>query len=441
MLCVGIVTSTASFAQPPLSIDAAVAHALTHNAGMAQTRAAVSGKQEDLLAAQRLSLPTVGVELSVLHGLGEPTSFSAVNGQNDPDMPTIKPIEGNYGVGKLSLIAPIFQNGVFFFQESPIESAANGNVLKAQSEADAQAVELSNQIAQAFINASSAAEQQSLQQSAVEKLQHRLEIVHKRVSTGLSSPADELSARAALAEKTSDLNAARRLSSLKLMQLSLALGREQSAKIEILPVAADFPHAPMLDDSLKVSLERHPSLRSQLADLNVAKATLDSQRAESMPKVTFDISRTEAGNFYDIGTSHFVSAGFKLTLPLLDFGQSKAKELSRSYVVEESEQKALQTRNTLIQNAYQAYYAYQDAVDKFEAGEATLAKAEFQERASAAKRAKRIISLDALFQDEVATLAARVSQVKLRYEAWIAWAGFIKSLGVPFSSNLVVSSQ
>lgn len=407
---------------------------------MAQTRATVAGKQEDLLAAQLMGWPTVGVELTALRGSGQPTSFSAVNGQNDPNMPVMRPITGNYGVGMLVLSAPVFQNGAFFFQASPAENMASGNLIKAQSDVDTQAVELSNQVAKAYLNALSAAEQLSLQQSAMEKLQHRLEIMRTRIRAGLSSFADELSTKAALAEKNSDINAARRNSALQLMQLSLALGLEQGSQIEITPVGSAFPQAPMIEDVLKVSLETHPALRSQMANLSVAKSTLDSQRAENLPKLIFDITRTEAGNFYNEGTNRFVSAGFKLSMPLLDFGQGNAKVRAHSYAVEESQQKALQTRTTLIQNAYQAYYAYQDALDKFEAGKATLDKTEFQERESAAKHEKRLIGLDTLLQDEASAFATQVNQVKLRYEAWKAWTDFVKSLGRTYSSSLATGS-
>ena len=69
--CANLVISTVAYAQPPLTIDSAVAQALIHNVGMAQTRATVAGKQEDLRAAQLMDRPTVGVELTALRGSGD----------------------------------------------------------------------------------------------------------------------------------------------------------------------------------------------------------------------------------------------------------------------------------------------------------------------------------------------------------------------------------
>ncbi|MDO8412571.1 MAG: TolC family protein, partial [Gallionellaceae bacterium] len=295
-------------------------------------------------------------------------------------------------------------------------------------------------IAKIYLDTLSATEQFSLQQEAAEKLQRRVEIVHQRASSRLDTQADKLSAQAALAEKNADLNAARRLSALNRMQLALALGQQAQAQIEITAVAENFPSTPAIEETLAATLETQPALRAQMASWNVAKATLESQRAERLPKVVFDVSRMEAGDFYTQGTNRFVSAGVKLSMPLIDFGVN-AKVRARNFEAGESEQKMLQMRSTLIENAYQAYYAYQNAVDMFEAGKAALAKAELQEQESTAKYNKKLSNLATLLQDEAAAVAVRVNQVKLRYQAWSAWADYIKSLGRPYSSALVMAAQ
>ncbi|MDO8413854.1 MAG: hypothetical protein Q7S51_08725, partial [Gallionellaceae bacterium] len=116
-LCATCWLNPAAWAQAAFSIDSAVAHALSQNAGMAQVRASVAGKQEDLAAAQRMDWPTLKMEATALRGKGKPTSFSAVAGQQDPDTPTSKEITGNYGLNTLVLSAPIFQNGAFVFRQ------------------------------------------------------------------------------------------------------------------------------------------------------------------------------------------------------------------------------------------------------------------------------------------------------------------------------------
>lgn len=437
--CAGC-TAAAAFAQQPLSIEDAVDHALKHNAGMEQVRASVSGKEGDLLAAQRLNRPKLTAEFSVLRGTGEPTSFSAVNGQNDPNTPTINKLTGNYGIGTFIFSAPIYQNGAFFFGASPAEGMAGGSLKKAQSESDTQAVELANQVAKAYLSALSASEQVALHELALAKLQSHVEVVRKRKLSGFATHEDELSAEAALAESKSNLNAARRLGAMQRTQLSLALGQGPVAQIAIAPVDEEFPHAPEIEEVIKATIDAQPALRTQVAQTQVAASNLDLQRAEYQPKLTFDVSRTEAGNFHFKGTNRFYSAGVKLTMPLLDFGQSSAKVNASSFLIQESQQKAEQTRITLIQAAYQAYYAYQDALDKTEAGKAAVAKVAFQARQSAAKQERKLVSLDTVLQDEAAVLAKRVDQVKLHYEAWAAWADFVKAVGRPFTRRLDITA-
>lgn len=422
-----------SFALETVSIDGAVARALQQNAGVAQNKAAIASKQENLLAAQRWTRPTLSAEISALRGTGKPTSFSAVNSQFDPETPSPREITGYYGVGTVMFNVPIYQDGAFFFQASPGEGKAEGELHKSESEADGQSVELANQVAKAYFSALSALERVALHQEAVEKLQRRLDAVRQRQrAAGLGTREDELSAEASLADTRSNLNAARRQADLQKARLSLALGLGPVAPMDLLPVEADFPPAPALE-TLNAVIDRHPALRSQAAQTRIARSDLDAQRAEYLPKLTFNVSRTEAGNFHFEQTNKFYSAGVKLSVPLLDFGQSTPKVDAKSFAVKESEQKTAQTRVTLIQSAYEAYYAFLDAVDKVEAGKATLAKVDFQAKLSAARQAKTLAGLDEVLKDETEVLAKRVNQVELRYAAWNTWADLVKAAGLPFT--------
>lgn len=438
-LCLIVVSACAPFSAAPtfaletVSIDAAVARALQQNAGIAQSKAAVSSKQEDLLAAQRWTHPSLTAEVSVLRGSGRPTSFSAVNTQFDPETPSPREITGNYGVGTLMFSVPIYHDGAFFFQTSPGEGKAEGNLRKAESDADNQSVDLANQVAKAYFNALSAQERAALQQEAVDKLHRRVDTLRQRQRTaGLGTREDELSAEASLADTRASLNASRRQADLQKAQLSLSLGMGPVAPIDLLAVEGDFPLPPSLE-TVNAVIDRHPALRSQTAQTRIAQSEVDAQRAEYLPKVTFEASRTEAGNFHYEQTYKFYAAGVKLSVPLLDFGRSTAKVDAKSFAVMESEQKAALTRATLTQSAYEAYYAYQDAVDKVEASKAALAKVDFQAKQSAARQAKTLAGLDEVLKDEVEVLAKRVNQVELRYAAWNAWADFVKAVGRPFT--------
>ena len=423
-------------AQKPLTIDDTVNYVLSHGPEFSQARASVSSKQEYLLAEQRRSWPSLSANLTVLHGSGKPTSFSAVNSQQDPEVPTIKAIEGDYGVGTIKLSTPLFQNGSLFFQKTPAESVAEENFNKAQSDANTSAAELANEVAKAYLNALSTADQLKLLNDAYEKNQQRLEAVHKRVQAGLANRSDELSVKATLADNLADLNAARRLYAYHRMLLSYALGSATETEIELVPIASEFPNAPQPDQLIKSTTDSHPAVVSQTATLEIAKATLASQRAEHFPEVTFDITRTEAGDLYTDSTNRFVSAGINLSMTIMDSGRTRAKSRARNYEVEENREILAQTRTKVIQDIYQAYYAYLNAVDSYVASKAAVEKTLAQEQESIAKRNKNLISLDTLLENETSSLDSQIKHINLQYEAWLAWADFVKSLGQTYSSSL-----
>ena len=435
-ICLGWVLTPYAFAQQPLSIDDTVSYALSHGSEHSQSRASIAAKQEFLLAEQRKSWPSLAAELTVLRGSGKPTSFSAVNLQQDLDTPTLDSIKGNYGVGTFKLSTPLFHDGSFFFQQTPTEVVAEGKYNKAQSDSNTQAAVLANDVAKAYLNALSTADQLKLLTSAYEKNQQRLDAVHKRVQAGLANQADELSVKATVAEQLATLNATKRLHVYQRMLLAYALDANSEAEITLLPIASEFPNAPQPDQLTKVIADTHTAVMSQTANLKIAKSTLASQRAEHLPEVTFDITRTEAGDLFTDSTNKFVSAGINLRVTLMDSGQTRAKSRARNYEVEENREILTQTRTKVIQDIYQAYYTYQNAVDTYTASIATVEKTRAQEQESIAKRNKGLISLDTLLEDETESLESKVQQINKQYEAWLSWADFIKSLGLTYRSSL-----
>lgn len=436
IICIGSLITPFAFAQEPLSIDETVAYVLSHSSGFSQSRAALASKQEYLLAEQRKSWPTLKGELTVLHGSGKPTSFSAVNGQQDPDAPTIASLKGEYGVGTLTLSTPIFQNGAFFFQKAPAELMAEESYYKAQSDANTQAAELANDVAKAYLNALSTADQLVLLKNAYDKDQQRLDAVQKRVRAGLATHSEELNVKASLAEKLAALNAAQRLHAYQHILLAFALGISADTTVELIPVPAAFPNAPAMDQLLKTTVDTHPALRTQMSNLKISTSVLALERAENLPKVTFDIKHTEAGDFYTTGTHQFTSVGFNLLMTLMDSGQTRAKSRARGYEIEENKEILSQTRTKVMQDIYHAYFAYQNAVDTYDASKATIDKTTAQAQESVAKHNKNLISLDTLLHDETSALESQITHINRRYAAWIAWADFITSLGQTYSSSL-----
>lgn len=436
---IGAVYANGAAAQAAMSIDEAVRQALVSSPEILSAGASVAAKREYLKAEKRKSWPTLKAEFDALRGSGKPTTFAAVVGRQDPDAPTLAGQTGNYGMGSVVLSTPIFHEGAFFFQETPAEKANAETVNLALSDKDAKAVELSNLVAKAYFDGLAASEQLALQKNSLQKQELRLDGMKKRVLAGLSTETDELSVNTSLLQSHADVNTTQRLVSYQHMLVSQAVGLGDQGALEFIAPPATFPSVPDLEKNILLAIERHPELRSQNAAVNVARSNLASERAERWPELTFELSHTEAGDFYTTGTNSFNAATLKLKATLIDSGQTSARVRARKHEVEENSEKLSQLRTELTKNVYQSFFAYQNAIDAYQASSASVMKAARQEQESQAKRSKNLVDMDTLLQDESASLTAQVNRIKLRYAAWSAWADLLKALGLPYSSSFVAT--
>jgi len=426
-----------AWARPVISIDDTVRQALLNSPEISMAGNTVAAKEEYLTAEKRKSWPTLKAELTALRGSGEPTSFAAVVGKQDPDAPVIGKQTGNYGLGTVALTTPIYRNGAFFFQKTPLEIASAEAINLAQSDKEAKIVELTNLVAKAYLEGLSATEQLALQTQTLEKQQLRLEAVKKRVLAGLDTESDKLSVDAVVLERSTDVNATRRLETYQRMLIAQVIGQDADASIELVRTPENFPIASDFEKIVEISVDRHPLVRAQTSTVNIARSNLESERASRWPEVSFEVSHTEGGDFYTTGTNRFSAAAIKIDAPLVDSGQTSAKIRARMHEVDENLDQVAQLRIALKQNIYKSYYAYQNAIDTYEASKAAVINANYKQQESQAKRAKNQIDWNTLLQDESAALVAQENQVKLRYAAWSAWADFLKALGLPYSSSFV----
>jgi len=421
----------------PLTIDQAVAKALHDGPAMKFANANLAAKEEERTGALRSAWPTLSADFYDMHESGEPTSFFAVNHVADPNEPPGK-VSGYYGAAVLTLTVPLYQNGAFFSKNSPAAHLAGGNYDKAKSENLGQNADTANQVAKAYLNARSAIEEVELQQAAHDRLKRRLDYVRQRVQAHVATHADELLADAALASKSADLNAARRRQDLQLLQLSALLGMPRTQRPAIGKLPDEPPVLPSLEDLADQAAAGQPAVKSQEAEVEIARAQLETTRGAGSTTLSFVANSTAANSLVkDSHTPTFNSFGLKLSVPLFDGGQNNAHARAKDLEIIEQEQKLIVARDTAIQTVYAAYYAAQDAAEKIETAKKTVAQTQYLEQVSAAKFQKGFVGLDTVIQDEANALAARIELVKSRYGLWSAYADLLKSVGRPFALNPV----
>lgn len=421
-----------------LDIDTAVGLARTNAAAMRLADVNTQAKKEFLEAAERGGRPVLSADATVLYGSGEPTSFFAAQKITEPGEPSLLAIDGSYVSGTLALTVPIYQHGALFNYHSPAVQLAEGAFGKARWDQAGQAAETAYQVAATFINASAAGKIAELQRSARDKKSQRLRYIKSRVQARLATRSDELLAGAALAFSEAELNAAIRKNDFLRLQLATQVGLERDALPPLADLADDPPVPPPIEWFIKEINESQPDIRSQEAAVLMARADLAGVRSETLPTLSLNASSTAARNPDESTSLQFRSAWLRLSMPLLDFGQSSSKVSARRLELQASQERLRLTRETAIENVYAAYFGMLDAGDKARAAQAAARQAMHQEQQSLARHDSGILGLDVLVQDEAASLTARIELIKSRSAAWQTYAELQKTVGKAFTSRMHV---
>jgi outer membrane protein TolC len=421
-----------------LDIDTAVGLAQTNAAAMRLADVNTQSKKELLVAAERGGRPVLSADATVLYGSGEPTSFFAAQLISEPGESPLLVTEGSYVSGTLSLTVPIYQQGALFNYHSPAVRLAEGAYGKARWDQAAQAAETSYQVATTFINASAAGKIAELQHNAREKKSRRLRYISSRVEARLATRSDELLASAALAFSEADLNAATRKYDFLQRQLATLVGLERAALPPLVELAEDPPAPPPVESFIREINESQPDIRSQEAAVMMARADLAGVRSESLPTLSLNASSTASRNPDESDSLLFRSAWLRLSMPLLDFGQSSRKVSARRLELQASQERLRLTQEAANEDVYAAYFSLLDAGDKAKATQVSARQAQYQEQQSIARHSSGILGLDTLIQDEAASLTARIEMIKSRSAVWQAYAELQKTVGKTFTTAMPV---
>lgn len=207
--------------------------------------------------------------------------------------------------------------------------------------------------------------QQDAQAEQVKALQASLDAVDARLSGGLASRADQLRARAALAEATLARDAAARDFAKAEAALKQAAGIAQTQAMALdwdsVP-AAGLEAATLLADLLAEAERQRPDLLSLRAAAARARAEAERSRAARWPSLTLNAS---AGRTFfledDRSPSTTNSVGLTLSVPLFDGGRLADEARAAERTAQQLEAQAGAQRETValdVANAYQdARYA------------------------------------------------------------------------------------
>lgn len=238
-----------------------------------------------------------------------------------------------------------------------IASLLNGNRVLQDTIAEVEAAYFAVLAARAQVNA------QTQQEIA---LRASLDAVNVRLQSGLAARADQLRARAALAETTLARQAAERDRVKAEAGLKQAAGIAQTDTISLdwETAAPTVPEAgALLTDLLAEAAQRRPDLQALQATAARARAEADGARAARWPSVSLTANTGRTFFVEDERTpSSTYSVGVNLSLPLFDGGrlaaQARAAERDAERLQAEAEIQGNQVARTVAEAYHDVRHAH-----------------------------------------------------------------------------------
>ncbi len=238
-----------------------------------------------------------------------------------------------------------------------IASLLNGNRVLQDAIAEVEAAYFAVLAARAQVNA------QTQQETA---LRSSLDAVNVRLQSGLAARADQLRARAALAETTLARQAAERDGIKAEAGLKQAAGVAQTDTIALdweTAAPTVLEAGTLLVDMLAEAAQQRPDLQALLAAAARARAEAEGARAARWPSVS--LSANTGRTFFledDHSPSSTYSVGVNLSLPLFDGGrlaaQARAAERDAERLQAEAEIQGNQVARTVAEAYHDVRYAH-----------------------------------------------------------------------------------
>lgn len=303
----------------------------------------------------------------------------------------------------------------------------------AQANTDATVATVWLNTSKAYFDTAKAGAQIDAAKIAENAARTNLAAAERRLAVGSATPLDVLQARAQLSQASLDRTKGESQLAVARGNLALAMGLSPTRlpALAALPtgmVASPLP-AGQLDGLLATALNSRPEVRQSLSNLKAAEAAVRSARAAGKPtlSVAATASSSRVGAPYD--TVNGGNIGVSLNIPF-DLDGSTAAGLRSAEALAEAREADLQrTRQTVENDAWQAYYSLRSALDTSEAAEDVAANARKAYEAALARYQAGVSSLLDVLTAQTARANAEQQLIAARYDWYAARAALAYALG------------
>ncbi|HEY3333550.1 MAG TPA: TolC family protein [Capsulimonadaceae bacterium] len=404
----------------PLTVDGAIAYALTHNPDLRGSVADAAGAAADTSAA--LAQQKLRVSANLYGTAGNMSNIVMSAPDVAPQSFVMVPSKG-FVDQNITAAIPLTTGGR---REALVRSARN-TASAAASGRDAMAHHLAADVASAYIDAVLAADLQAVAQSRVDAETEQVRIVAERVANGKLAEVDNLREQAELADARQAFISAQTRAQLALVTLKTAMGADQTTLYTLsdtLDTLSKRWPAPVgtMGQAIAAGIGARFEITSAQRTLDAAKEQVNAAKALFKPQVVgfgmLDINSPVERN---VSATTGYTVGVAASLPLADGGERRANTAAAQEKAARADADAGSTRNRIAGEIAEAWLRLSPASGQVTAAEAGFAASQkaydlsvMRYDAGKAIAAERLAALSALTRARGSLREAIAEQIKAR---------------------------
>jgi outer membrane protein TolC len=382
-----------------------------------------------LLIAQEKNNQAISSKISAQAGYWPQISASMGKTDSEQTMQdpknTTKSTSYSYGLGVKQLIFDGWKTS------SQIKSAE----LAIESAAYAYTIVEANvrfNVRSAFVTLLKAQEQLALTKKIQSRRQQNVQLIQMRYEAGREHKGSLLLAQAQVAQATTEVSQAERAQKIAAEQLRRQIG---IPTLDITAVTENEVLPPPTAEPLFTEMaEANPTLKQIITEIDTAKATAETIRADQLPAIYASYQNGKSGKDWPPENSQW-SLGLNMSFTVFDGNRNGAGTDKAASAIQQAQLEAMDGRETVLYTLQESWMNYQNAIDNLLVQEKFMSAAEERAKISTAQYSTGLIDFDAWTIIEDNLVSTKKNQVQARAAVLLAEAQWRQAQGGGFEHD------
>ena len=428
LCCIFLLLATDVYADDLWTLKQCIDYATKNNPDLQADRTKISMSRYDYDYQRTLFFPHLDIAAGTGYLTGEPTSALAVVRNITDEGDISKNVSGGYILGALTLNIPLLREGVLFARNAPTLNIAATQIAEYESSFEAKKNQVIYETGVAFFSVLKNREDIRISEERLKSLRLNYETAQSKYREGLLPKNELLASEVSLATGENELNTAKNNAQLLNAELSQKLGLDPAKTIAVSSEDIVLAPPPPLTEMLSIALANRQELKVKEAEVLKAKEGERQEKSKNYPSVDF-ISSYSAANNYGSQSNGLFTGAVQVSMPLFDFGASKAKVAGMRLKVEEGQSLLQAAKQTIekeviaaitgIQNI-KALLSLQEKIVMLHTEELRLMKGKFEQS---------LVPLSSVREAEYALYDSQKAFAQQQYDLRLAYMQLVKALG------------